>query len=236
ISRLLGAPAGYVGHDQAGQLTEAIRRRPYSIVLFDEIEKAHTKIVDILLQILEDGCLTDARGQTVSFKQAIIIITSNVGTTHQVPALFSFVPAHKAAVSTSDQVYVNQRIALALREAFHPELLNRIDEIVTFHALQSKHIRQIVDLMVTRIQQQLAERAICLRITEAACALLAQQGYDAVYGARPLRRIVQVLLEDRLAEAILLGTCRTGDIVEVNACNEQQLHLRICTYEGQYVA
>lgn len=236
VSRLLGAPVGYVGHDQAGQLTEAIRRRPYSIVLFDEIEKAHTKIVDILLQILEDGCLTDAHGQTVSFKQAVIIITSNLGTSHQAPALLSFVPAQKAATSPPNQAHMNQRIALALRETFRPELLNRIDEIVTFHALQSKHVRQIVDLMVARVQRQLAEQAICLRITDAACAFLAKEGYDVVYGARQLRRTVQVLLEDKLAEAILLGTCHAGDIVEVNACNEQQLQLRVSAYEGQHVA
>ena len=236
VSRLLGAPVGYVGHDQAGQLTEAIRRRPYSIVLFDEIEKAHTKIVDILLQILEDGCLTDAHGQTVSFKQTIIIITSNLGTSHQEPALLSFVPAQKAATFPPDQAPMNQRIALALRETFRPELLNRIDEIVTFHALQSKHVRQIVDLMVARVQRQLAERAICLRITDAARAFLAKEGYDVVYGARQLRRTVQVLLEDKLAEAILLGTCHAGDIVEVSACNEQQLQLRVSAYEGQHVA
>jgi ATP-dependent Clp protease ATP-binding subunit ClpC len=236
ISRLLGTPAGYVGHDQAGQLTEAIRRRPYSIVLFDEIEKAHTKIVDILLQILEDGCLTDAHGQTVSFKQAVVIITSNLGTSHQTPAPLSFVPAQKAVTSSPDQAHMNRRIALALRETFRPELLNRIDEIVTFHVLQSKHVRQIVDLMVARVQRQLAEQAIDLRITDAACAFLAKEGYDVVYGAKQLRRTVQVLLEDKLAEAILLGTCHPGDIVEVNACNEQQIQLRVITYEGQHVA
>lgn len=236
ISRLLGTPAGYVGHDQAGQLTEAIRRRPYSIVLFDEIEKAHTKIVDILLQILEDGCLTDTHGQTVSFKQAIIIITSNLGTSHQAPALLSFVPAQKEAASPPDQAHMDQHIALALRETFRPELLDRIDEIVTFHALQSKHIRQIVDLMVARVQRQLAEQAICLRVTDAARAFLAKEGYDVVYGARQLRRTVQMLLEDKLAEAILLGTCHAGDIVEVNAYNEQQLQMRVSAYKSQHVA
>jgi ATP-dependent Clp protease ATP-binding subunit ClpC len=236
VSRLLGTPAGYVGHDQAGQLTETVRRRPYSIVLFDEIEKAHTKIVDILLQILEDGCLTDAHGQMVSFKQTIIIITSNLGTTHQMPALLSFVPAHKVATSPPDQAYTNQRIALVLRETFHPELLNRIDEIVTFHRLYSKQVRQIVDLMVARVQRQLAEQAICLHVTAAARTFLAEKGYDVVYGARHLRRTVQVLLEDKLAEAILLGRCHAGDKVEVNACNEQHLQLRVYTYEGQHVA
>jgi ATP-dependent Clp protease ATP-binding subunit ClpC len=235
VSRLVGAPPGYLGHDQAGQLTEIIRRRPYSIVLFDEIEKAHVKIVDILLQILEDGCLTDAHGQTVSFKQSIIIITSNVGTMHGVPGLFSFVPARENEIQSSGQIQQNRRVDLALRETFRPELLNRIDEIVTFHALRLEHIRQIVDLLIVRLQKQLAEQSISLQVTSATRAFLAKRGYDVAYGARSLRRVVQVLLEDKLAEAILLGTCHAGDMVEVNVSDENII-LRVCTDKDQHVA
>jgi ATP-dependent Clp protease ATP-binding subunit ClpC len=235
VSRLVGAPPGYLGHDQAGQLTETIRRRPYSIVLFDEIEKAHVKIVDILLQILEDGCLTDAHGQTVSFKQSIIIITSNVGTMHGVPGLFSFVPARENEIQSSGQIQQNRRVDLALRETFRPELLNRIDEIVTFHALRLEHIRQIVDLLIVRLQKQLAEQSISLQVTSATRAFLAKRGYDVAYGARSLRHVVQVLLEDKLAEAILLGTCHAGDMVEVNVSDENVI-LRVCTDKDQHVA
>jgi len=220
VSRLIGSPPGYVGYDQAGQLTEAIRRRPYSVVLFDEAEKAHPRVFDLLLQILEDGCLTDARGQTVDFRHTIIILTSNIGTIYDKQGSMIFAPpSSERDVMSHEQI--RKRAIHGLREAFRSELLDRIDEVLVFHALDRTHLRQIVDLMVAQTQQRLATQSIDLQVTDDARKVLVARGYDAQYGARPLRRTVQHLLEDRLAEAILRGSCGKGDRVIVDVVDDQ---------------
>ena len=218
VSRLIGSPPGYVGYDQPGQLTEAVRRRPYSIVLFDEIEKAHPKIFDLLLQILEDGCLTDARGQTVDFKHTIIILTSNAGTQHILPNNMSFVPNHlsKSERQASAHAHSRSQIMLAVKDVFSPELLNRIDDIVLFHALEQEHLQQIADLMLEQTRHRLSTQSIALHVTEAARTFLVQTAYSPEYGARPLRRTIQCLLEDMLATAILNNLFTTGDSVVVD--------------------
>ncbi len=217
-SRLVGAPPGYVGYDQAGQLTEAVRRRPYSVVLFDEIEKAHPKVFDLLLQILDDGCLTDSHGQTVDFKQTIIIITSNAGTTHFNHGAMAFTSRRHDEQGSQSETdgYMHEQVLQALKDIFKPELLNRVDELVVFHTLEQEQLRQIVDLMIKQTEQRMAEQGIELQVTPAARHLLVERGYDPVYGARPLRRAVQHLLEDLLAEAILQGAFAPGDIVVVD--------------------
>ena len=187
VSRLVGAPPGYVGYDEGGQLTEAVRRRPYSVVLLDEIEKAHPDVFNILLQILDDGRLTDGQGRTVDFRNTVLIMTSNV------------------------------RSAEALTEVFRPEFLNRIDEIVEFHPLSKEQIGEIVELQLRRVEARLAERGLRLELTDAAKALLAEAGWDPTYGARPLKRAIQRLLENPLALRLLEGEFAEGDVVRVDA-------------------
>ncbi|HEU0004226.1 MAG TPA: ATP-dependent Clp protease ATP-binding subunit [Ktedonobacteraceae bacterium] len=241
VARLIGSPPGYVGYDQAGQLTEAVRRRPYSVVLFDEIEKAHPKVYDLLLQILDDGCLTDAQGRGVSFKNAIIIITSNAGTAYLKASAMSFVPARKnrqeQQASTAQQMRV--QVLPVLQELFRPELLNRIDEVVLFHALEPEHLRDIVDLMLEKTCQRLIEQSIALHISDAARALLVEHGYDPAYGARPLRRTVQRMLDDLLAESLLRRDFQPGDTVEVNVEDGQLVACvaaRVDVSDGQVAA
>ncbi len=221
-ARLVGAPPGYVGYDQAGQLTEAVRRRPYCVVLFDEIEKAHPGVFDLLLQILEDGCLTDARGQKVDFRHTILIFTSNVGTQSGASGSMSFrVQQQEPERLRQEQESARARIMLALKGVFRPELLNRLDEIIVFHALQPQHLRQIVDLMIGQTRMRLAAQDIDLHVTEAVHLHCVALGYDADYGARPLRRTVQRLLDDLLAEAILQGRIGAGDSVLVDVLDGQ---------------
>jgi ATP-dependent Clp protease ATP-binding subunit ClpC len=219
VSRLVGSPPGYIGYEEAGQLTEAVHRRPYSVVLFDEIEKAHPKIFDLLLQILDDGCLTDSHGQTVDFKQTLIIMTSNVGAVHYQHGSMSFA-SHNRGTSTEEQASAPGALSSEVREAlkalFKPELLNRIDEIVQFHHLDQSHLRHIVDLMITQTQTRMWEQEIALQVTESARDFLIKRGYEPAYGARPLRRAIQRLLEDMLAEAILQGLIAPGDAVIVD--------------------
>jgi ATP-dependent Clp protease ATP-binding subunit ClpC len=219
VSRLIGSPPGYVGYDQGGQLTEAVRRRPYSIVLFDEIEKAHPQVFDILLQILEDGTLTDTRGQKVDFKHTIIIMTSNAGAGQLTQNPMSFVSNKRSQqeLLADEHERLRSQIMPALRDFFRPEMLNRVDDIVVFHSLQMPHLHKIVHLMIGQTQQRMAEQSIDLQVTTAARQLLVERGYDPEYGARPLRRTVQRLLEDMLAEAILQGVILMGDIVQVDA-------------------
>lgn len=218
-SRLLGAPPGYIGYEQAGQLTEAVRRRPYSIVLFDEIEKAHPTVFDLLLQILDDGCLTDSHGQTVDFKHTTIIITSNAGTTHFNRGTMTFTSGRRdeqGSHSKTSGRHMRDQVLQALKDLFKPELLNRIDELVVFHTLEQEQLRQIVDLMVNQTRQRMEEQKIELQVADAARQMLVERGYDPVYGARPLRRAVQHLLEDLLAESILQGAFASGDMVVVD--------------------
>ncbi|WP_018087014.1 ATP-dependent Clp protease ATP-binding subunit [Desulfurispora thermophila] len=216
VSRLMGAPPGYVGYDEGGQLTEAVRRRPYSVVLLDEIEKAHPDVFNVLLQVLEDGRLTDAKGRTVDFRNTVIIMTSNVGMqTIRRESRLGF----KAAAQEQEQNYaaMKDKVTEELRRTFRPEFLNRIDEVIVFHALTREHIKQIVGLMLADVQKRMTEHNLELVFAESLSELLAQEGYDENFGARPLRRAIQRLVEDRLSEELLKGTFRPGDRVLLEA-------------------
>jgi ATP-dependent Clp protease ATP-binding subunit ClpB len=205
VSRLIGAPPGYVGYEEGGYLTEAVRRRPYSVVLFDEIEKAHPEVFNALLQILEDGRMTDGQGRTVDFKNTVIIMTSNLGS-HYIQEL-----------AGSDAKEMESRVMAALRDAFKPEFLNRIDEIIIFNSLGREEIKSIVEIQLKRLRLNLANRKLALDITDRAKALLADKGYDPVYGARPLKRTIQRLIQDPLAVKILEGQFKEGDVVKIDS-------------------
>ncbi|MDP9085917.1 MAG: AAA family ATPase, partial [Pseudomonadota bacterium] len=205
VARLVGAPPGYVGYEEGGVLTEAVRRRPYQVVLFDEVEKAHPDVFNILLQVLDDGRLTDGQGRTVSFNNTIIILTSNLGS------------QYLAALGEDDAVEkVENQVMEVVRGHFRPEFLNRLDEIILFHRLGQSHMGPIVDIQVTRLGKLLEDRKIRLELTDAARAWLGRVGYDPVYGARPLKRAVQKYLQDPLADAILAGTVHDGSTVHVD--------------------
>ncbi len=206
VSRLIGAPPGYVGYEEGGQLTEAVRRRPYSVVLFDEIEKAAPEVFNVLLQILDDGRLTDGQGRTVDFKNTVIIMTSNVGTAW----------LHEFDGMDEDEIQrvVRQRLR---EEGFRPEFINRIDEVIVFHQITRDQMKNIVDIQINRLRPRLAERHITLRLSDSAREQLADMGYDPQYGARPLKRVIQREVENRIARAILDGTVRDGDTVEIDA-------------------
>ena len=204
VSRLVGAPPGYVGYEEGGQLTEQVRRHPYSVVLFDEIEKAHPDVFNVLLQILEDGRLTDGQGRTVDFRNTVLIMTSNVGSM----AIFE--------LSAKDPETARKEALEALRAVFRPEFLNRIDEIVMFNPLGREQLEHIVDLLLKNVEKQLEEKQITLELTPAAKALVLAEGYDPAYGARPLRRAIQRLVQDPLAMKILDGEVLHGDRVKVD--------------------
>lgn len=208
VSRLIGAPPGYVGYDEGGQLTEAVRRRPYSVVLFDEIEKAHHDVFNILLQVLDDGRLTDGQGRTVDFKNVIVIMTSNIGS-HRVLE-------YRGAFEGEEYRRMKDAVLSELRGAFRPEFLNRLDEIIVFHALSEEHLKKIVDIQLSGLRTRLEERHIELRLTDAARTLLVRKGYDPVYGARPLKRAIQREIETPLAKRILSGEVRDGQVVNVD--------------------
>jgi ATP-dependent Clp protease ATP-binding subunit ClpB len=203
VARLVGAPPGYVGYDQGGQLTEAVRRRPYSVVLFDEVEKAHPDVFDVLLQVLDDGRLTDGQGRTVDFRNTILVLTSNLGSSYTTDPLL-----------TPDQR--RDKVMDVVRATFKPEFVNRLDDVVVFDALGSEELTAIVDLQIASLARRLAERRLVLSVTPAAKEWLSLTGYDPVYGARPLRRLVQKAIGDRLARAILAGEVRDGDEVVVD--------------------
>ncbi|MEB3290611.1 MAG: ATP-dependent chaperone ClpB [Leptolyngbya sp.] len=211
VSRLIGAPPGYVGYDEGGQLTEAIRRRPFAVILFDEIEKAHPDVFNVMLQILDDGRVTDAQGRTVDFKNTIIIMTSNIGSQHILD------------LAGEDEQYdeMKARVMEALRGNFRPEFLNRVDEMIIFHSLKKSQLRNIVKLQVVRLEQRLADRKMAVKLSEAALDFLAEVGYDPVYGARPLKRAIQRELETQIAKAILRGEFGEGDTIFVDVENER---------------
>ncbi|MEA5627255.1 ATP-dependent chaperone ClpB [Nostoc sp. UHCC 0251] len=211
VSRLIGAPPGYVGYEEGGQLTEAIRRRPYSVILFDEIEKAHPDVFNIFLQILDDGRVTDAQGHKVDFKNAIIIMTSNIGSQYILDV----------AGDNAHYDEMRRRVMEAMRNSFRPEFLNRIDEIIIFHGLDKKELRHIVLLQVERLRQRLSDRKISLKLSDAALDFLAEVGYDPVYGARPLKRAIQRELETQIAKAILRGEFTDGNTIFVDVQNER---------------
>jgi ATP-dependent Clp protease ATP-binding subunit ClpB len=205
VARMIGAPPGYVGYDEGGQLTEAVRRRPYSVVLFDEIEKAHPDVFNVLLQILDDGRLTDGQGRTVDFRNTVLIMTSNLGG----PLI--------QEMSGRDFDHVRDAVMGVLRDHFRPEFLNRVDEVIVFRALTEEQITAIVDIQLQRLERRLADRRVTLVVTDAARKLLAQRGWDPVYGARPLKRAIQRLVQDPLAMMLLDGRFSEGDGVEVGA-------------------
>jgi ATP-dependent Clp protease ATP-binding subunit ClpB len=207
VSRLVGAPPGYVGYESGGQLTEAVRRRPYSVVLLDEVEKAHPDVFDILLQVLDDGRLTDGQGRTVDFRNTILILTSNLGSQFLVD-------------QTLDREQQQEKVMEIVRLSFKPEFLNRLDDVVLFDALSTQELSRIVDLQITAMQRRLAERRITLSATDAAKDWLAMEGYDPAFGARPLRRLVQREIGDRLAKQILSGDIHDGDTVTVDRPTE----------------
>ncbi|YAF96696.1 MAG: ATP-dependent chaperone ClpB [Nodularia sp. CChRGM 3473] len=211
VSRLIGAPPGYVGYEEGGQLTEALRRRPYAVILFDEIEKAHPDVFNIFLQILDDGRVTDAQGHKVDFKNAIIIMTSNIGSQYILDV----------AGEAAQYDEMRRRVMEAMRNSFRPEFLNRIDEIIIFHGLDKQELRQIVLLQVERLRQRLGDRKMSLKLSDAALDFLAEVGYDPVFGARPLKRAIQRELETQIAKAILRGEFSDGDTIFVDVQNER---------------
>ncbi|NND85586.1 MAG: ATP-dependent Clp protease ATP-binding subunit, partial [Acidimicrobiia bacterium] len=216
VSRLIGSPPGYVGYDEGGQLTEAVRRKPFSVVLFDEVEKAHPDVFNTLLQILEDGRLTDAQGRTVDFKNTVIIMTSNLGTRDLRKKAIGF--------STDDDSVTYEKMKLKvleeLKKHFRPEFLNRLDEIIVFHELTLDEVKEIVDLMLVRVREQLKSNGLELALSDAAKEHMAVNGYDPELGARPLRRSIQRMLEDPLSEAVLLGKLEAGTTVVVDVAED----------------
>lgn len=202
---MIGAPPGYVGYEEGGALTEAVRRRPYQIVLFDEIEKAHPDVFNVLLQVLDDGRLTDGQGRTVDFKNTIIILTSNIGSEYLVNQK-----------EGEDTDAVRDDVMNEVRSRFRPEFLNRLDEIILFHRLQRSEMGRIVDIQMGRLHRLVADRKITITLDDTARSWIANRGYDAAYGARPLKRVIQRYVQDPLAEQILAGGVKDGDTVTVS--------------------
>jgi len=206
VARLIGAPPGYVGYDEGGQLTEAVRRRPYAVVLFDEVEKAHPDVWNALLQLLDDGRLTDGQGRTVDFRNTVVIMTSNLGSHH--------------FREVADPAKARRLVLDELRQHLRPEFLNRIDEVIVFAPLGLDEIKRVVDIQATHLQRRLAEKRITLELTDGARAVLAREGFDPVYGARPLKRTLQRRVQDPLAMRILEGEFRPGDTITVDAVGD----------------
>jgi ATP-dependent Clp protease ATP-binding subunit ClpB len=204
VARLIGAPPGYVGYEEGGQLTEAIRRRPYSIILFDEIEKAHPEVFNVLLQVLDDGRLTDGQGRTVDFRNTVIIMTSNLGS--------QWIQQY----GSEDYSRMRTMVMETLKENFKPEFLNRIDEIVIFHALPLEQIKHIVEIQLKTLEQRLGARHIGMEVSDKAREYIAREGYDPAYGARPLKRTIQRRIQDPLALMLLEGKFQEGDTVKVD--------------------
>ena len=225
VARLVGAPPGYIGYDDGGQLTEAIRRKPHSVILLDEIEKAHPDVYNILLQIFDDGHLTDAKGRKVDFRNAVIIMTSNLGSdlikrgTH----LGFSAKQDDGKVPEQDYARMQEKVMEEVKRFFRPEFLNRIDASVVFHALEQEHIINIVDLMLDQVQKEVKEQEMVMVVTESAKAKLAEEGYDPHMGARPLRRLIQARIEDKLSEEILAGKYVIGDRIILDLNDEGEI-------------
>jgi ATP-dependent Clp protease ATP-binding subunit ClpC len=216
VSKLIGSPPGYVGFEEGGQLTEKVRRRPYSVILLDEIEKAHPDVFNILLQILEDGRLTDSKGRTVDFKNTVIIMTSNVGAELlKKQTTLGFMPQEKEDKASFEKI--KETLMAELRKTFRPEFLNRVDEIIVFHPLSKEHIEKIADIMIKELNKRLEENNIKLEFTPEAKEEIIKQGYDPNYGARPLRRVIQRIVENQLSELMLQGEVKPGDELIVTA-------------------
>ncbi len=205
VARLIGAPPGYVGYEEGGQLSEAVRRKPYSVVLFDEIEKAHADVFNVLLQVLDDGRITDGQGRTVDFKNTVIIMTSNIGSQY---------------ITEEESSEGRERLVMdALRQHFRPEFLNRVDEIIIFDRLSEEDLKKIVEIQLNRLTKRLEQQKITLQLSDGAKALIAREGYDPVYGARPLKRAIQKEILDPLSMQILEGKFREGQRINVDAKN-----------------
>jgi ATP-dependent Clp protease ATP-binding subunit ClpC len=230
VARLVGSPPGYVGYDEGGQLTEAVRRRPYSVVLFDEIEKAHPEVFNMLLQILEDGRLSDAKGKAVNFSNCIIIMTSNVGiSTLKSNIGLGFQPAVADDRATNhEHSKMRDMIMDELKKAFRPEFLNRVDAVVVFHRLNQENMMEIVDLMLGKVGKQLEAQELAFEVTGKAKEKLVEEGFDKIYGARPLRRVIQRLIEDPLSEELLRLKHSPGDavVIDVDAEGEITMNLK----------
>ena len=220
VQRLVGAPPGYVGYEEGGQLTEAVRRKPYCVILFDEIEKAHHDVFNILLQMLDDGRLTDGQGRTVDFTNTIVIMTSNIGS----PLIQEFYQTKEKdnnAVKRMEEAVLNE-----LKQHFRPEFLNRVDDTIIFHSLSEDQIGQIVEIQLQRISKRLTEQKLTLQLTQQAKQLLAKRGWDPQWGARPLKRALQEYLLDPLATKLLSGEFRQGDLIHVDASGEELTFVR----------
>jgi ATP-dependent Clp protease ATP-binding subunit ClpC len=235
VARLVGAPPGYVGYDDAGQLTEAIRRRPFSIVVFDEIEKAHPEAFNMLLQIMEEGNLSDARGHKVDFRNTILILTSNIGAEliKRETGLGFAIPQDEEADARRTYEEMRKRLLDELKRTFRPEFLNRVDSVIVFHALSQEDIAQIVDLELDKVRARLVEYDMKLQVTEAAKELLADEGYSEEYGARPLRRVIQHRIEDTLSDAILAGEFEAGNTVLADAEEGEIVLTRVETVDKE---
>ena len=211
VPRLIGAPPGYIGYEEGGQLTEAVRRRPFRVVLFDEVEKAHPDVFNVLLQILEDGRLTDGHGRTVDFKNTVIIMTSNLGTQEFEKQAIGF-----ARETKGERQRLQSAVETSLKQTFRPEFLNRIDDVIIFEPLTQEQIRQIVDLLIKEVQKRLSEHKITIELTEEAKSWLSKEGFDPAFGARPLRRTIQRYVENPLAQKLLAGDFSEGSHVMVD--------------------
>ena len=207
VARLIGAPPGYVGYEEGGRLTEAVRRRPYSVILFDEIEKAHRDVFNVLLQVLDDGRLTDGQGRTVNFKNAVIVMTSNLGSS----------AIQELTTRGAEEWEIEAAVRDLLKTAFRPEFLNRIDETIIFHPLSREQLTRIVDVQLEHLRKRLAGRNMKLDVTDEAKRVIAEEGYDPTYGARPLKRVIQQRIENPLASRILSGNFAEGDTIRVDA-------------------
>ncbi|MCK4859562.1 MAG: AAA family ATPase, partial [Candidatus Omnitrophica bacterium] len=216
VSRLIGAPPGYVGYEEGGQLTEKVRRKPYSVVLLDEIEKAHPDVFNLLLQILEDGSLTDSFGRKVNFRNVILIMTSNIGTEMlKKKGVIGFSSSEEEASYEA----MKKKVLNSTKKVFRPEFLNRIDETIVFHSLSKEDLKKIVDLQIKEVQERLSEKQIDIKLNSAAKEFLIEKGYNSALGARPLRRTIQRHLEDPLAEEILAGNFKTKKTIKISVKN-----------------
>ncbi|PJE59896.1 MAG: type VI secretion system ATPase TssH, partial [Candidatus Portnoybacteria bacterium CG10_big_fil_rev_8_21_14_0_10_44_7] len=220
VARMIGSPPGYIGFEEGGQLTEAVRRRPYSVVLFDEIEKAHPEVFNILLQILDDGVLTDAKGRKVNFKNALIIMTSNIGNEYVREFILGFADDN-GGENQPEKKAMREKVMSALRQHFKPEFLNRVDEIIVFDALGRRELQKIVQLQLDLVQRRLSEKKIKLAVAATAKKLLATKGYNPDYGARPLKRLIETEILNKIAKSIIEGKIKEGQKVVVDAQKDQ---------------
>jgi ATP-dependent Clp protease ATP-binding subunit ClpC len=233
VSRLFGSPPGYVGYDQGGQLTEAVRRRPYQVILFDEIEKAHPEVFNSLLQILDDGRLTDGHGRTVDFRNTVIIMTSNLGSTRAYEKRRDTL-GFGTSTEVREEEQIERRLREELKHTFRPEFLNRIDEVIIFHRLPEESLLKVVDKMLGDLRKRLAERGLTLELSDEARAWLVKNGYDEAYGARPLKRLIQKEVENALARRVLGNEFGEGDAIRVEIVDDR-LHFERLTPVGSEV-